>query len=391
MKYKSVLLALVLTGSMFPLVQCSGAPVSGGASATTKRYLTAVQHKDFKTMLEVNANYQEAIKNIKQGNPQVLWTKLIDQYTESQTQQIGRDPIFTLVPPSAQWSISEQRPEGQTQTSVYVTMHYPSVADAPIYGDGRLKDTILQVEVSSPGQNILSVSTVQAANAFWPIPSLSSEVALQLIKQELPAIEFVPHLSCYTATPPESGQMPYCSITLPQNTTPKLAELIKFYSDHGFDVKPFKMQEGWGANGTQAQPPQSWASLILTGNGDTRTRSFYNQPNKGYVNFKLTESTDLNIGPIESTPDGPAHVKTTLHLIHSGCTAACTLLRDYWGKGGRDYYGGFTSQFFAASYVGGGGEGMRWPTEETHNIEFTWDTRSLSWVVVSSSLGDQKF
>ena len=386
---KSLSTALLLGVCTVPLVQCHGSTTVGGSSGTARRYLTASQHKDFKTIIDLTATFQDSVKNIKSSNPKVLWAKLIGQYYDELTRSLAQQA--PLIPPSAQWAVTEQRPGQANQTTVYVTVHYATPSDSPVVGQQRLKQSILQLTIFNPTQQVLGVSRVEAADVYWPIPSLSNEEAVRLIKAQLPATELAPHLVCNVESPARPGQMPYCGIGLPYNTTPRLSEYTGFLEQHGFVVRPFKMREGWGANGTWVQPPPNWSSLILSGDGDPRSQAWderaYNISNS-HVDFKLSESTSLNIIGIEQKP---GYAKVSLHLIYSGCTAACSMLREFWAKGGNNYFGAFTDRFFTPNLYGAGDPGAKWPVEEDRSIEFSWDPVALSWYVSKSTRSNLKF
>jgi hypothetical protein len=217
-------MVLLLGICVVPLVECHGLTAPGGSGGTAKRYLTAAQRKDFKTIIDLTSSFQDSIQNIKRNNPQVLWTKLIGQYYDDQAKNLVHDPLLTLVPENAQWSITEQRPVGTNQTTVYATVRYATPADSPIIGQQRLKQGILQLNIFNTTQQVLGVGRVEAADTYWPIPTLNNEEVIQLIKAQLPEMALFPYIRCDFKSPAEPGGIPYCTIRMPQGTTPWLSE-----------------------------------------------------------------------------------------------------------------------------------------------------------------------
>lgn len=61
-------------------VGCDFASISPEKQA--KKFLTAVQKGDFKTIFDMTYNYQQELSRIKANNPKVLWQKLTTEYYE---------------------------------------------------------------------------------------------------------------------------------------------------------------------------------------------------------------------------------------------------------------------------------------------------------------------
>jgi hypothetical protein len=396
MMCKSMMTTILLLG-VVPLVQCSPTAAPGGSSGVAKRYLTAMQHKDFKTVTDLTEACQDTVRDIRKSNPQVLWTRLIAQYYASEAESLAHDSLLVLLPPSAQLSITEQRPGGNNQTSVYATVRYTTPSDSPVLGQNRLKQAILQLTIFNPTQHVVSTNRVEAADVYWPIPSLSNEEALRIIKTQLPATALSPYINCNFTSPAETGQIPYCTIRMPQNTTPWLSTYTAFYERQGFVLKPFQISEGWGANTAEALPPRTWSAFLLTGDGDPRSQTWNDRihiANRTSVSYRLPESSELLV---DAVTQKAGYAKVAARLVHSGCTPVCAMIREYWRLGFPAQIVGNTDPFFLVYWKGNtnedavGVENGKWPTEENRSIELSWDAGTLSWYITNSSELNVKF
>lgn len=164
------------------------------------RYIGALERRDYKTVINLTDYYRGQINNIKARNPRVLWPKLIGEYVQrtiprflqapsggaaflAMSMAMMGDPTqnirtaLALLPPSCRWSISETR-RGPNQETVYVTVHYPLIAQAPIIGARVLRQTILQFTLSRATGLVDSVAMVSQANTFWDGgPAVRTEMA----------------------------------------------------------------------------------------------------------------------------------------------------------------------------------------------------------------------
>lgn len=167
------------------------------ASEVVSRYIGGAQKRDLTTIIDLTYAYQQKVAQIKAQNPQVLWPKLVDEYYKQQTanfsQQAGfwtayaegmtaswGDPTqairasLVLFPASCKWRISELRAQrvgnivegGWDQTTVYVSVSYPSWEDAPLINDKILKATILEFGVDSKTQLIRTIGQVSAGDEY---------------------------------------------------------------------------------------------------------------------------------------------------------------------------------------------------------------------------------
>jgi len=175
------------------LLQCEGLWAQGAqnteqAKKVVARYIQAIQQADLKTIIDLQSKTPRVIAAIKASNPQVLWPKLIGQYYDESIAVLSKDirgnAFQAFLPPSCKWNISEVRADAETAT-VYLTVDYPSVSDAPIVqqfhpytgspigGSARLlKQTILQFLVDTRSQLMDRVTFVRLmqADAFWETP-----------------------------------------------------------------------------------------------------------------------------------------------------------------------------------------------------------------------------
>ena len=57
-------------------------------------YITALQHKDFRKIIDLTSTYKMEIARIKSQNPQALWPKLLEDYYKDKTTVLSSDPGF---------------------------------------------------------------------------------------------------------------------------------------------------------------------------------------------------------------------------------------------------------------------------------------------------------
>jgi tetratricopeptide (TPR) repeat protein len=160
-----------------------------GSSAVVAKYMSAFQKRDIKAIIDNTYNYQREVAQIKAQNPQALWPKLIAEYYAKKTAALSQAPgywqnytesvlgmsgdpaqgirsLFGLIPHSSKWAITEARP-GPQGTTVYVTVNYPDISEAPIAGPQVLKQTILNFTLSTPPTLIVAMQKVSKADVFW--------------------------------------------------------------------------------------------------------------------------------------------------------------------------------------------------------------------------------
>ena len=202
---------VVVVFSLFlkALVMAQGPP-SPAAGILVSKYVSALQKRDFKTVISLTSAYQADVARIKAQNPQVLWPKLLDQYYSSKASVFsepagywqnyfealmgpGGDPAqgiragAAMLPPSAKWSVTETRHQRVQNTwngreydqgTVYVTVNYPVWQDAPRLGNKLLNETILQFTVDLGTQLVLGTGRTAAADTFKQDPLRITRVEL---------------------------------------------------------------------------------------------------------------------------------------------------------------------------------------------------------------------
>ncbi len=158
-------------------------------SSVLDRYIQAIRKKDFKTVIDLSDFYQQHVADIKAQNPRALWPKLIEEYYESTIPRFSTEPsggasfaemsfammgdpaqsiraALVLLPSSCKWTISESRP-GPQADSVYVTVDYPEIKDAPVVGSQLLRHTILQFTLNRPTGLVGAIQKVSRADTYW--------------------------------------------------------------------------------------------------------------------------------------------------------------------------------------------------------------------------------
>ena len=167
------------------------------ASEVVGRYIGGAEKRDLTTIIDLTYGYQQEVARIKAKNPQVLWPKLVDEYYKQQTATFSQQSGFwtayaesmtaswgnptqairaslALFPASCKWRISESRAQrvgnivegGWEQTTVYVSVSYPSWEDAPLIADKILKATILEFGVDGKTQLIRTIGQVSAGDEY---------------------------------------------------------------------------------------------------------------------------------------------------------------------------------------------------------------------------------
>ncbi len=138
----------------------------------TKKFLTAIQKKDFKTVFNITYYYQAELSKIKDNNPKVLWQKLTSEYYESKKNALFKerkesltnawirfggelfgsrtDPakniqtLMNLLTPSSKWKVIESKKKKQYDSwsgrqfdvfVVYVSLNYKTVEVSPLITD----------------------------------------------------------------------------------------------------------------------------------------------------------------------------------------------------------------------------------------------------------------
>ena len=201
----AIVICLLSITAVWLISTAQGAAPTGVVS----NYITALQHKDFRKIIDLTSTYKMEIARIKSQNPQALWPKLLEDYYKDKTTVLSSDPGFWvnysgsvmgdpaqniralsgLLPPDCKWRISESRNQVVTsfldgrqhsQTVVYVEVAYPTLDTSPRVATGTqhwfLKNTILEFKVDSAGGLVTEVATVPKADTFWTKPYPQSAI-----------------------------------------------------------------------------------------------------------------------------------------------------------------------------------------------------------------------
>lgn len=159
------------------------------AQVTVGKYIGALQRHDFTTVIDLTQHYQREVAQLRNGNPQVLWPKVVGEYYQNTTKRLTQAQTYWvdygetlsamwgdptqgihattgLLPPSCKPNITETRPS-QDGITVYVTVGYPIISDAPVVGSQLLQHTILQFQLESRTNLVISVQRVAQADTFW--------------------------------------------------------------------------------------------------------------------------------------------------------------------------------------------------------------------------------
>jgi hypothetical protein len=156
------------------------------------RYIKAVQNRDYKTIIDLTASYQGEVAVIKASNPQVLWSKLIDEYYQQVTKLLSNRTgelrsTAALLPESCKWIVIEIRGgrvgpvfDSHEATIVYVSVNYPLWREAPLIGTKLLKSAIVQFSLDRQAQLVLGVSRVTAGDVFAEEPMRILRVTVQM-------------------------------------------------------------------------------------------------------------------------------------------------------------------------------------------------------------------
>jgi hypothetical protein len=181
-----VLMALFLLGQHIALPQTSPARL------VVSRYVAAIQHRDYKTIVELDQDIKLNESVIQSENPKLLWPKLIAEYRERAVRELKGEDVkttdtgdigdytrkevdeqFSLVSPECKWAIAETRPgtdlAGHRFTEVFVTVAYPTREASPRNSEGQpLKRAILKFTVMAPDNSaVMNYERVLAGDVPW--------------------------------------------------------------------------------------------------------------------------------------------------------------------------------------------------------------------------------
>jgi len=172
-KHQTLLFLLVITGCVCVSCPASIKGQSSAASLVVRRYVSAVQSGDRKTIVNLSYEAQQQISSIKTNNPQALWAKVLKEYYDAQSAaplDQWADMVALFIPQGAEWRITEARVNHDNERNtvkVYASVSYHSLADSPLVGTAYLKSAILQFDVSSAPLLIVNVVRLTEGDSQW--------------------------------------------------------------------------------------------------------------------------------------------------------------------------------------------------------------------------------
>lgn len=386
-------------------------------SDVASKYIQAIQQRDFKTVIDLTATYQHEVAQIKAQNPQALWPKLISQYYDAKITDLSREkepilqvfldpltgpdrPIRTtarLLPSACSWSVSESRTQRVTnpwsgreydQTTVYVTVSYPTVQGSPVGDSGRLKQVILSFDVDRDSGMVVSMGRLPAGDVYWPLPSLTERMAHDLAMAQLADTTLHFHVSLSVVSPDTADEQPWVKFHAPwigptwDSVKMWHSKYLEFLQGHGFQVGNF---DEWAKDQdvpAQVRPPASWGKYSLK--DQSRQHAGPNQRS-----YKVDELTEVEVLGLEVNQQAGT-AKARVRLVHSGCTDVCKLACELsqtkqfqgdtltvWGNNGWGLYG---QRFQPDSDRPEPCGHVDWPPEEG-SIDYTYDQVKLEWTI----------
>jgi hypothetical protein len=370
------------------LPQCAGPQ---GARRTSDqnviaRYIQAIQKRDFKTVIDLTYSFQQQVQTIKANNPQVLWAKLIGEYYTSKASNLSNQPGFwqrygeTLVggannpdqsvralqdflPNSCKWKVSESRTD-QVQdpmtgalyqrTRVYVTVDYLSPAESAIAGQQRLKEAIIEFDVHAKSQLVMAVSRLSQGDVYWPVPALTNDIAIALLKANADPRSLHPYIK-------------RAEVILPYGRPVWLDQYQPFFEKHGFQVHPFVFDQGARI---QVEPPAEWEKFRLT---------IPEEPPNSVALYQLDNSAVFDVTSLQQQG---ASAVAKVRVTADGCNPVCTMVREYWALGWNDKFPYRGNYFFFTHWESGEQEKENqggFPAYMERSVNYQWDAAKMAW------------
>lgn len=386
------------------------------AANPVSRYITAIQKRDFKTIIDLTYSYQAEIAQIKAQNPQVLWPKLIAAYYDQNISAFSKEPDYwggyaealgaglgdpaqglrataALLPPSSKWKITESRNTDVEDlfsapykaTITYVEVEYPLQTNSPIVEKQRLRKAIVQFESDPKSQLVRSVGRLAAGDEFWPIAALSRETAIELANSSLPQEQVQPFVSV-----PMKGDSTTGKYELPlspyDNQWEHARNYLALLRQYGFQVEreisEVEFRDRWLGRSVPPdtiQFPENWNKYRLE-----YRKSFLDELNSGFsreLHFRLNESTVFQIVSLEQKG---ITVTAQLHIVNNGCSPICEMVGELYTRI-LDNYDWTPLRIMWAVNTGShddihaGQTTPEWPMERDGVLNYEWDARAMNW------------
>jgi hypothetical protein len=182
--YRAALVALVFAHG-FAISQVTS------ARNIVTRYVTAVQQRDYKAIVDLNYSVKSGESVIRVDNPKILWSKLIAEYRAQKIRELSGEnkkldaageydvkeitTLFTFFPKDCRWAVVEVRPwsdlAGHQFTRVFLGITYAIRETSPASSSGRpLQRAVLEFTVMAPynaTSTVFSYQRVEAGDVLW--------------------------------------------------------------------------------------------------------------------------------------------------------------------------------------------------------------------------------
>jgi TonB family protein len=186
----------LLCGAAALVAQVSTHSTASPVRLLVSRYLLALQHRDYGTIVELNEGIRMHEFSILGDNPRSLWPKLIAEYRERRVRELKNEEeptdvgdevdlkyiradvnkLLSFVPAECTWKISEIRADsdlsGHRFSRIFVAVTYTARENSPKNEDGKpLRQTILKFIVMAEANSmVMSDERVLAGDVLWSIP-----------------------------------------------------------------------------------------------------------------------------------------------------------------------------------------------------------------------------
>jgi len=183
----------LLCGAAALVAQVSTHSTASPVRLLVSRYLLALQHRDYRTIVELDDSIRLHEFSILHDNPRSLWPKLIAEYRERRVRELKNEEqptdeldfkyisaevnkLLSFVPAECMWAISEIRAgsdlSGHRFSRIFVAVTYAARENSPMNEEGKpLRQAILKFVVMAPANStVMSEERVLAGDVLWSIP-----------------------------------------------------------------------------------------------------------------------------------------------------------------------------------------------------------------------------
>lgn len=293
------------------------------ASAITRAYVNALMRDDLSDFWKYSATYNQMAQTAIRNLPSSMWpSKLgelriqVKQNIEVErynSQSILYRPAWVYVRRPAQVRVLETRPEGGSWIS-FVVVTFPTEGESPrsFLEPRPLRSYTISFRVvrdGSSGRLLVDDSRcnlLQETISYWPVPKLSHEVALTLLKGSHPQP---------TAALKEASAFSIPDIfddDMKENMLPMLARYgLKLVNLHKVKCDDPNCQVRSYLRVDAIEAADSWKPYLV----DETKRA-----------YALAERVSYELGELEYVSDDHARASFTISFL--GCTPICGLIED---------------------------------------------------------------